>query len=611
MAFYWKGNSLFTRRIQLPAEQVTPETNFVLDYRNATTSMPNLLSIAQFLATSLTFVALEQLELWVDDYQIVSLTKKTAPSIQVPISKHIETKSKESLMKVESLHRESVQIAATSMGILGWRPSNTTKKPAGDSGYGGISSEIPSLRSFFSKLTQGTSTKKISREEQVVPEVIVEDLTATTTTYVFLGIINCKVKTNIPANFAAELERATKKPPPKQTKLAIVTSSYDESSASTEANAATKKVQIFANVLPSHQPGGRVFIGFPTSQSTGAGIHLSAPSIIPTVERESIDLNARYVRTWNIEMLRIAGIVTRLAYVQAMSDLLGKVTRAAELAGHGNKITKAEINQFIPEALHILEAFTFSASTPNSQVSLLIEEAFWTACRQPSIEIFSTKGVLQTSKVRLTIDDVSGFVEGIPVVPKSLLDSGFVRKLKEFGLIESVTIKDIKDELERKALDKDQLIQFVTWASRGHLDRMTLNSLLDVTVATIDGNGGQGEVIALATVKYFLNVNKIPSDTPLPPTTMPFSLTRTFKPHQLEMMGWEPLDILPWLRHLIEARTVLHDQDLTKNSAFAALVLQIVSKSFDGFGQDTRNTIASLLQTLTVGMYPTMTKKLA
>ena len=129
MAFYWKGNSLFTRKLQLPADQGNPNTSFVLDYRNITSPMPNLLSISQFLATSLTFVALQHIELWVDDYKIISLQKKSAPSIEVPIARDVETKTKEGLMQVRSLDRESVQMDAAFMNVVGWKPSLSASAP--------------------------------------------------------------------------------------------------------------------------------------------------------------------------------------------------------------------------------------------------------------------------------------------------------------------------------------------------------------------------------------------------------------------------------------------------------------------------------------------------
>ncbi len=255
MAFYWKGNSLFTKRLQLPDAEANPNTSFVLDYRNTTTPMPNLLSVAQFLATSLTFVALQKIELFVDDYKIISLAKKTAPSIEVLIARDVETKTKEGLMKVTGMDRESVQMDATFMNVVGWKPSVSASisRPGFDSTYGSNSSDVPSLRSFFSRLTSSTSHAQLKtkqqKEEKVLQEIVLEDVTALTTANVFLRVTTAAVKTSISGTFAAELERATKKPPPKTTKLAILTSSYDETAASKET-AVAKGVDIFSSVLP-------------------------------------------------------------------------------------------------------------------------------------------------------------------------------------------------------------------------------------------------------------------------------------------------------------------------------------------------------------------------
>ncbi|TAQ89274.1 hypothetical protein B7494_g2422 [Chlorociboria aeruginascens] len=604
MAFYWKGNSLFTRKLQLPAEKGNPNTSFVLDYRNNTTPMPNLLSISQFLATSLTFVALQHIELWVDDWKITSLQKKAAPSIAIPIAKDVETKTKEGLMKIRGLDRASVQMDATFMNVVGWKPSISVK-----SEYGGNNPETPSLKSFFSRLTASTShaTLKIKalRDEKAIQEVVLEDLTALTTSNIFLRVTTAVIVTSISASFASELERATKKPPPKTTELAILTSSYDETAASMKDTTVAKAVDIFASVLPVRKPGGRVFIGFPTHQTTGGGMHLSAPSVIPTVERESIDLNARWVRTWNIEMLRVAGIMARLAFASEMADLSAKVMRATEAAGRGNKVSKDEIVKFMPEALHTINTFTFGDSTPSTKVSQIIEEAFWTAYKKPSIEIYSTCGILQTTHVRLGTEDLSGFVEGIPVVPDALANGGFVKKLKDFGLISEITISDIKKELSAKALSQDQLLQFIQWAGHkaiiGDVDGPTIRSLLDVAVATIGESEGYGGIVALGSIKNYLNVNKISPDVPTPPTTIPFQFTRHMPVDELQALGWEALEIVPWLRFLIESRASLPPtQNLTTSPQFAAVVLQVISKAWEPLSQSSRATVISLLQPITV-----------
>ena len=611
MAFYWKSNSLFTRRLQLPAESRNPNTSFVLDYRNTTTPMPNLLSISQFLATSLTFVALQNIELWVDDWKIISLQKKAAPAVEVPIARDVETKTKEGLMQVRAMERESVQMDATFMNVVGWKPSISAVPKAGsyDNAYGTTSSDVPSLRSFFSRLTTSTShaqlKTKAMKEEKAFQEIVLEDLTATTTANVFLRVTTAVVRTAVSSSFAQELERATKKPPPKTTKLAILTSSYDETAASAKENGVAEHVDIFASVLPSKKSGGRIFIGFPTHQTTGAGLHLSAPSVIPTVERESIDLNARWVRTWNIEMLRVAGIMARLAFTNEMADLSAKVKRATAIAGHGTKVRKEEIIQFMPEALHNLKSFTFGESTPSSQVSTIMEEAFWTAYKKPSIEIYSTRGVLPTTKVRLATEDLSGFVEGIPVVPDIIANGPFVGKLKEFGLITEITVGDVKQELEAKALSRDQLIQFIGWAGRkaltGDIDGPTIHSLLDVAVATIDEEGGQGGVVTLGSIKNYLQVNKIPAEVPIPPTTIPFQFTRQTSINELQALGWEPLEIVPWLRFVIENNARRPDnENITTSVPFAAQVLQILSKAWDGLSQSSKTTVVSLLEHLAV-----------
>ncbi|TVY25615.1 hypothetical protein LHYA1_G006317 [Lachnellula hyalina] len=609
MAFYWKGNSLFTRRLQLPAEQGNPDTSFVLDYRNNTTPMPNLLSIAQFLATSLTFVALENIELYVDDWKIISLKKKASPSIPVPIARDVETTTKEGLMKVTSMDRESVQMDAIFMNVVGWKPVMPAlpKGTSYDSPYG--NNDMPSLRSFFSRLTSSTShaqlKTKAMRDEKALQDIVSETLTDLTTANVFLRVMTAVVKTSVSSSFASELERATKKPPPKTTKLAILTSSYDEQAASSKDDNVAELVDVFASVLPAKKPGGRIFIGFPTHQTTGAGMHLSAPSVIPTVERESIDLNARWVVTWNREMLRVAGIMARLAFSNEMADLSFKIKRATEAAGHGTKVSKTEIAQFMPEALHTLKTFTFGESTPSSQVSQIIEEAFWTAYKKPSIEIFSTRGILPTTKVRLATEDLSGFVEGIPVVPDALVGGPFVTKLRDFGLVTEITIDDVKQELGAKALTKEQLVQFITWAGRkaatGDISGQTIHSLLDVAVAMTGDVDEQGDVIALGSIKNYLSVNKIPAEVPIPPSTIPFHFTKASPIHELQALGWEPLEIVPWLRFLIETNASRSaDQSLTSSVRFAAQILLILSKAWDGLSVSSKETVVSVLKPMTI-----------
>lgn len=607
MAFYWKGNALFTRKLVLPEEQSSTDTAFVLDYRNTTTPVPNLLSISQFLATSLTFVALQNIEFWIDDYQVLTLNKKQAPSVDVPIPRDLETKTREGLMKLSAVDRASVQIDASFMSAVGWKPA----APAYSSPENAGVPEAPSLRSFFSRITASASSAglrgKAAKEEADVQQAISEDITALSKTSIFLQVTTGSIQTKVSAAFSAELERATKKPPPKTTRLAILTSSYDETLASensSDSGVAAKAADVFASVLPSKKPGGRVFIGFPTAQTTGAGMHISAPSVIPTVEREAIDLNARWVRTWNIEMLRVAGIMTRLAFVNEMLELDFKLKRVVEARAKGSPPTKEEVLKFLPEALHILKTYTFQDSTPSANVGQIIEESFWFAFQKPSIEVYSSRGVLQTSKVRLGSDEIGKFVDGIPVVLDEMKEVTFVKKLRDFGLIESITVDDIRKELEAKALNRDQLIHFISWAAKssmtGELDPGNKARLFDVAVALI-GEGESGEIITLNAITSYLSSNKIPPGLPIPPTTIPYSFTNQLSTNQLFALGWDPLEIVPWLRFLIDSAPSRSDEErITKSAKFSVSVLTVLSKNWDNLSQSSKSSVTSALQPITV-----------
>ncbi|MCJ1285547.1 hypothetical protein MMC26_004888 [Xylographa opegraphella] len=614
MAFYWKGNSLFTRRLQLSEAQSSPDTNFVLDYRNSTSPIPKLLPLCHFLASSITFVGLAQVELWLDDCRLLSLTKLIAPGVEVKIPKTLETKTHEGLFRIESVIRETVQLEAKWLNIVAWKPKASPIISTGGStsstGKGATSTQ--SLKSFFSRFAQNTNTtvaERAAQEDKETQVAISEDFMGECKATVFLHVSTATIRAKINTTFSQELERATKKPPPKSTKIAVLTTSYDEKSASTSSiiGAASKTTDIFASVLPTKS--GRIFIGFPTHQTTGLSAHISAQSVIPTVERESIDLNARWVRTWNMEMLRAAGIVCRIAWSGEIVHLKERLSRSLA-DSQMTKLKQEHIERVLPEATHMLNQFTFRESTPSSQVGTLVEEAFWTCNHNTTIEILSSCGVMPSQDVRIATEELS-FVEGIPVLPPELMKdaSGFVQKLVDFGIITDITTGDIKKELERQALNEKQLIEFLHWlghkARINEVDPMIVRSLLDVAVVNEgDGDNKLGNVVMLGEIKHFINPSRIPGTVPVPPDTLSFKFTKNIDKVQLEALGWEDLQIVPWLRWLVDMSggrgSLPKDQDLTTSASFASVVLPILSKQWDGLSQSSKATVLNLLNTRTV-----------
>ena len=610
LAFYWKGDALFTKRLRLPDDRST-KTTFMLPMRNNTLPVPSLLSLSQFLTSSLTFVGLEGIDLWLDDYRILQLKKKTAPNMEVQIPREMNRKTSEGLMQLLSVAKEASQLDALWLRAMEWKPKRNSPENS-DSGSGQVRGAAPpnqSLRTFFSRLTpsssHGLAMEKQAREEREAQDKISENLMGQSSATMFIHVDKATIRTSPSQSFSAELERATKKPPPKITTVSLLSASYDETIASSSSNAEKPSPGIFNAFLPANGKG-RIFIGFTTNQTTGLNVHISTPSIIPTVERESIDLNNRFVRLWNVELLRVAGMLARISWGQEMTTLQEKLSRAMKTAGRST-ISKEDVKAHLPDALYLHNQFSWSETTPAYEVGTLMEEAFWTCNQKVAIATMSTQGVLTASKVRTEPEEGLGFVDGIPVLPQALMEVGLVKKLIEYGVITEITVGDIKSELEAKALTAEQLRRFLGWLAQkariNELDALTVKSLLNVAVANDDETEGGG-LLVLSECQYFLNTSRIPPDMPVPPTCLPFSFTKRMEKTNLEILGFYDLQIVPWLKWLLQSSggsgQLSMEQDLTESSAFASTVLPVVSKQWTGLSASSKATVVDLLSSKTI-----------
>ena len=153
----------------------------------------------------------------------------------------------------------------------------------------------------FPQTPSTTSLKKLFFRFQT--PTLPLDLSRETTAVAFLRVATAQLSVSVGPKFAAEFERAQKKAPPKKTKLSLLCISKAEMEASTHND------PVFKGLIPREQ--GRVYIGFPTHQTTGFGGHVGAPALVPTVERESIDLADAQLRVWNGELLGCVGIFAR------------------------------------------------------------------------------------------------------------------------------------------------------------------------------------------------------------------------------------------------------------------------------------------------------------
>lgn len=221
-----------------------------------------------------------------------------------------------------------------------------------------------------------------------------------------------------------------------------------------------------------------------------------------------------------------------------------------------------------------------------------------------SIDILSSRGVLPSSSVRIATEDLS-FVEGIPTLPEPLMEVGLVKRLREYGILDGINISDIKLELEGKALNVKQLVLFLDWigkkARTQEFDSVVVQSLFNVAVAN-DDEEVPPRLLVLSEIKYYLNVSRIPAEMPIPHDTMPFKFTKRMSKTDLDALGWEDLQMVPWLRWLVTVGRdpLTPEKDVEKSELFAKAVLPVISKQWDGLSPSSRSMVVELLAVKTV-----------
>lgn len=599
MAFYWKGNTLSTKVASVPEVHLSSNTTFSLDYRQADTSsasynpakVPDLPTLCQFLATSLTFVGLQSVELHLDEHKVASFIKKTSPAVELQVPKELKTETEGGFMRVAQVTQQHSQLDAEWSNVIA-----TAQKPpkrAAELVQAEVRNAGTTLKSFFSKFSTSvaqppakSSRSLPSSKISANPSSNSDDITGESKGVIFLQICTVEVDTRVSRSFAAEIERATKKPPPRKTKIALLTSPYHDpadSLSSGSGNTSDLASRLFSEVLPTK--AGRIFIGFPTAQTTGILAHVSAPSLIPTVERENVDLNARYISTWNIELLRVAGLACRILYASDMSDIQRRF---------GNEQTDI----LVQRAVYVFQQFTSNASHPSTLLGEKIEEAFWSCSKERSIEMLSTKGVMASKRVRMPAETLS-FLGEVPLVPQELATKAytFMLTLHNRGFISELTMADIRQGLESRALTSDELTEFLKWSGAKlelqEIDAIGIRSLFEITVANIDFDSNEtGRILSLGDVSTYINTAKITPTLPVPSDTIPFVFSKAIPIPQLRMFGWVELSMVRWLRHMTTAPQL---QELFTSEKLALQTLSLTSKCWDQFDGASKEAVVHIL----------------
>jgi Protein of unknown function (DUF3684) len=274
LVFCWDGDALLTRMAPRPHDPSVPAfwTCFLLPARDPA-PVQDLAKLGAFLASSLTFTdSLCSVSVFVDGIVALSIGKETphAPVKMVPPAANT------------FWNRNAIVLTS---------PSSIFSLAAGDGSLTDTEVRVSS--------TVGGYAASISAR-----------------------VISAVVLASVPARVAAGMERVTKKRPLTEFTIRIVIPDSTEdtrngsASGRGEAASAHAMLESFAPQMAS----GAVYIGFRTSQTTGLACHVAVP-VIPTVEREAIDLESPSLMLWNSELLWMAGAVMRLTLEHRMQRI--------------------------------------------------------------------------------------------------------------------------------------------------------------------------------------------------------------------------------------------------------------------------------------------------
>ncbi|CAG8721448.1 13944_t:CDS:2, partial [Cetraspora pellucida] len=464
MAFYWKGDQLFAKRAAISQDDQT-WTTFLMDMRDHA-EFPNAEDFGRFLATSLGFTGnLREVSVYFNDKRIIRIAKKMSDPRTMTIFSGLNTTSPERMFNLKSVDVRNVQLDVERI-------------------------IIPSKFSLTRSALSDYSTEETS---------------------IFLRVASGHLDVRVSRAFSADMERTTKKKPPSQTIIQMIFTGYDEQYFSEDKN---KKISgIFKNLLPFPEQG-RIFIGFPTHQTTGCSSHLAA-RLIPTVERESIDLIDKTLSVYNNEMLCLAGILSRILYEDEMNQV-SKVYR--EIVGSNAKTDEAtnSAREWLEKrAAHALSHFTFKPSTPNPHVGQIIEFQFLNCASQP-LSIISTTGVQPINLVRMPNSEMAAFIKTIPTVPKIVMEQCdiFVKKARnKMNIIKDISLSDVFNELQSRTLSQEDTVALMKWwisyrSKENHqVSESDVQQLLKLAVVCINDN-----VIPLNKIQYWLNPSVVPPD---------------------------------------------------------------------------------------------------
>ncbi|OLY82783.1 hypothetical protein AYI68_g3090, partial [Smittium mucronatum] len=447
MAFYWKGDQLYTKKtnkgdIKVGLEEDESDwTWFIMQIRDEPTTVPDPVKFGRFLSTALAFTkCLMNISVFIDDSEVFKVNKiqkefanQSLPSevgfLGFKKEKYL-LESPQKLFGIKNINKYTFLIECSYIqlhketSIIGeitslvsdiFKNKDTaalsTSNTFLDKKLGGFFSSWMNPFRSISDGSKDIKNKPQSQEiDQKQPKTVEHIKLVLKKESIILRIAESQISVDVPRKMADHMERATKKPPPKSSSMQVIWGINSQIEKEKNNIISDEKVEnsnlLVLGQLAAYPQQGSVFIGFATHQTTGCSAHLAA-QFIPTVERESIDFIDPALAKWNRELLSIFGIMCRILHDTELDFISEKFSQLKdELRADGNKKSVMDIFQlekFIKLADHsaqILNFFTPRFTTPSNLPGELFSNVFF-GCTELFLPILTLCGVIPSTKALL------------------------------------------------------------------------------------------------------------------------------------------------------------------------------------------------------------------
>ncbi|GAA5934189.1 hypothetical protein JCM3775_006930 [Rhodotorula graminis] len=634
VGFFWKGggDQLYVKSAtdesgatNLSADG-RPWTTFLMDLREPA-PMPEPNDFARFLTSCLGFTQnLRTLSLYFDGHLLFRVDKTLAPSRALDLRHNLAQSSPLKLLRLQHVDEAPFQLRAQ---VSGWmlRSLVKPKKPL-VTAASLTSAAATSTSSFASRMlsafsSRSTASHAPSPSSSTPPPPLVaakpaRDPLAHVHATLFLRTVAASLVVSPSPHFAAETLRATKKALPKTTRYSLVWTGKAEFDAShggstgqgTDDELEADARRVFSGLLPADLgTQGRVAIGFATVQTTGFAGSVGA-RFIPTVERESLDFQAKYVADWNRELLWAGGLLARTVYEHEMDDI-ERVWRRVGDKGEVDEATRRELEE---RALHLVKFFTFTKSTPQEIVGTLAESTFFQSNPNTSVTLISSVGPTAAHKLRLPSPQLAGFIKAIPVVPALIAENAprFLAVLRDRDLIRDISLEDIFADLGAHPLTVGEATALFKWwttlASNRSYDPRLVQRLKDAAMLSVPTSPTSSDptdvrIHPLGAFRTFLVPKVVPADMPVPEHTLPFDLSRSVANADLvRIFGFQELSLLEWVRFLVgptmRGKSAKSETDVTASPVFVESVLAVLAKGWQQVPAVQQRDLVQLVSTI-------------